>query len=83
LLRSDPDRARRILEEGLRANPDAPTLHYNLACLESLQGDRTAAVGELRRAIAGRPEAAGWARDDEDFASLRDDPEFRGLVGPD
>jgi adenylate cyclase len=82
LLRPDPDRARRILEEGLQANPEAPTLHYNLACLDALQGDRDAAIGELRRAIAARSEAAGWARDDDDFASLRDDPEFRGLVGP-
>ena len=82
LLRSDPERARRILEEGLQANPDAPTLHYNLACLEALQGDRNAAISELRTAIAVRSEAADWARSDDDFASLYDDQEFRGLVGP-
>ena len=82
MLRSDPERARGILQEGLRANPDAPTLHYNLACLEALQGDRDAAIRELRKAIAVRSEAADWARDDADLASLRDDPEFRGLIGP-
>ena len=58
------------------------TLHYNLACLEALQGDRDAAISELRTAIAVRSEAADWARSDDDFASLGDDQEFRGLVGP-
>jgi tetratricopeptide (TPR) repeat protein len=81
LLRSDPEQARQILSEGLQAHPDAPNLHYSLACLEALQGDRDAAIRELRRAIAACSEAACWARDDDDFASLRDDPEFRGLIG--
>ncbi len=82
LLRSDPERAREILEEGLGANPNAPTLHYNLACLEALQGDREAAIRALRTAVAARPEAADWARDDDDFASLQGDAEFRALVAP-
>jgi quercetin dioxygenase-like cupin family protein len=77
LMRSDPARAREILAEGLNIHPESGSLHYNLACLEAIEGDRDAALGALKRAIAIRPEVAAWARDDEDFASLRDDPEFR------
>jgi uncharacterized Zn-binding protein involved in type VI secretion len=81
LIRTDPERAREILAEGLAAKPGSPTLHYNLACLEAIRGNRGAAIEALLAAIAGRPETAAWARDDEDFASLRDDPEFAELVG--
>jgi quercetin dioxygenase-like cupin family protein len=80
LMRGDPEAARRILAEGLEAHPESGSLYYNLACLEALQGDRAAALGALRRAVELRPEAADWARDDEDLASLRDDPEFRALA---
>jgi quercetin dioxygenase-like cupin family protein len=80
LIRTDPERAREILAEGLAAKPGAPTLLYNMACLEAVQGNRGAAVEALRAAIAGRSEAAAWAREDEDFASLRDDPQFALLT---
>jgi quercetin dioxygenase-like cupin family protein len=80
LIRTDPERAREILAEGLAANPGAPTLHYNLACLEAVQGNRDAAIAQLRAAIAARRATTAWARDDDDFASLRDDPEFVTLT---
>ncbi len=80
LMRSDPARAKQILEEGLREHPDGGGLYYNLACLEALQGNRDAALRALRRALELRPEAAGWARDDDDLAALRTDPGFRALI---
>ena len=83
LMRTDPSEPGRSSSEGLAAPArSAATLHYNLACLEAIQGDRDAAISELRTAIAVRSEAADWARSDDDFASLCDDQEFRGLVGP-
>ena len=81
LIRTDPARAREILAEGLEAHPDSPTLHYNLACLEAVEGRRDGALGALRMAIGARPDVANWARDDDDLASLRGDPEFEALVG--
>lgn len=80
LIREDPERARQILEEGLRAHPESRSLHYNLACLEAVQGHRDAALAGLRAAIERRPEAAQWARDDDDLGSLRGDPEFTRLI---
>jgi quercetin dioxygenase-like cupin family protein len=81
LMRSDPARGRELLGEGLAVHPESGSLHYNLACLEALQGDADAAVAALRRAIELRPAAAEWARTDEDLASLRGQEEFEALVG--
>ena len=80
LIRSDPSAARRILAEGLEAHPESGSLYYNLACLEAVSGEREAALAALRRAISLRPRIAEWAREDEDLASLREDPEFRALA---
>jgi uncharacterized Zn-binding protein involved in type VI secretion len=84
LMRTDPQRSREILAEGLKARPDAATLHYNLACLEAIEGNRHESLAALRQAFEvlrddARQELAASARDDEDFASLRDDPEFQAL----
>ena len=80
LIGGDPAQARQILAEGLEVHPESGSLYYNLACLEAAQGNRDAALAALRRALELRPEAAAWARDDEDLESLRDDPEFRSLA---
>lgn len=80
VMQSDRQGARAILADGLAAHPDDPSLLYNLACVEALEGHAETAIAHLRRAIEGRPETAQWARDDADFASLRDDPAFAGLV---
>jgi tetratricopeptide (TPR) repeat protein len=79
-MRSDPAQARRILTEGLEAHPESASLLYNLACLEAIQGQSEPALAALRKAIELTPEAAQWAQGDEDFESLREDPEFRALA---
>ncbi len=80
LARSDPPRALEILAEGLEAHPESASLHYEVACLQAVKGNRDAALVALRRALELKPEAAVWARDDEDFETLGDDPEFRALA---
>jgi quercetin dioxygenase-like cupin family protein len=80
LFRSDPDRARELLAAGLRLHPQSGSLHYNQACLEALQGRRVQALRSLRAALELRPEVREWAREDEDLAGLRDDPEVRALL---
>jgi hypothetical protein len=37
-------------------------------------------LSELKRAIEREPETREWAREDEDFKSLRGDPEFEQLL---
>jgi hypothetical protein len=80
LIRTDPVRARQILDEGLELHPESASLHYTLGSLEAAHGDRSAALASLRKAIDLRPDLARWAPEDEDFESLRDDPEFRALT---
>jgi len=72
----DYETARRILHEGM-AEKDAPVMHYQLACVEALAGNRERALDELTRAVeAGGERYRTWAQTDEDFASIRDDPRF-------
>jgi len=71
----DYDAARRILEDGLREK-DAPVVRYQLACVEALSGNRERALDELANAVSREPRLATSAQDDEDFASIRDDPRF-------
>ncbi len=80
LARSDPDEARKILAEGLQLHPESASMHYGVACVEALAGDRERAIASLRKAIGLRPELSGWAREDADLESLQGDPEFRGLI---
>jgi mannose-6-phosphate isomerase-like protein (cupin superfamily) len=71
----DYDTARRLLEDGLKEN-DAPVMHYQLACVEALAGNRDRALDELRIAVDGNERYRDAARTDDDFASIRDDPRF-------
>jgi tetratricopeptide (TPR) repeat protein len=64
------------LAEAAVRRPDNGATFYNLACAEALAGRSDAAIEHLRRAIELRPDAADAARDDEDFASLRDRPDW-------
>jgi tetratricopeptide (TPR) repeat protein len=68
--------ARATVENGLREHPENPSLLYDLACLEALMGATEAAIQHLRRAVELKPEYAEDAREEEDFASIRDHPAF-------
>jgi tetratricopeptide (TPR) repeat protein len=72
----DYDTARAILEEAIAEQPDFPVLHYELACVESLAGNRDRALDELTIAVDAAERFRERARTDEDFASLRNDPRF-------
>ena len=78
---SDPERAREILEEGMGVHPESAALRYYLACLEATQGNRDAAIENLRYAVENAPGVAEEARGEEAFEPLRADPEFQRLVG--
>jgi uncharacterized cupin superfamily protein len=71
----DYDAARRVLEEGLREK-DVPAMHYHLACVEALAGNRERALDELAVAVDAADRFREYAATDEDFASIRDDPRF-------
>ena len=68
--------ARATIEAGLEEHPDNPSLLYDLACVEALDGDAEAAVEHLRSAVELKPEYAKDAQKEEDFASIRAHPDF-------
>jgi tetratricopeptide (TPR) repeat protein len=57
-----------------------PHPHYNLARLEATRGDADLALQHLERAVALDARWKEYARKNEDFAALRDDPRFQALV---
>jgi hypothetical protein len=71
----DYDTARQILADGL-AEKDTPVMHYRLACVEALAGNRERALDELQIAVDGSDRLRESAQTDEDFASIRADPRF-------
>jgi tetratricopeptide (TPR) repeat protein len=68
--------AREAARLALANHPEHPRVLFNVACAESLLGEREAALEHLRRAIELEPECADWALTDRDFDPIRDDPGF-------
>jgi tetratricopeptide (TPR) repeat protein len=71
------DRARELIAGGAQY----PELLYNLACCESLAGQKTEAVEHLRQAIGSTEELRSLARDDSDLDPIRNEPGFKELIG--
>jgi mannose-6-phosphate isomerase-like protein (cupin superfamily) len=81
LARGDEQGARREFTAGIEAYPDAWQGYYNLACAEARIGNRESALENLARAAEiDASVVQRYAADDEDFASLKDDPEFLQLT---
>ena len=70
------DEAIETYRRALPAHPSEPILHFNLACYLSLRGDREEALASLDQAIRIDAGYASLAREEEDFAPLRQDPRF-------
>lgn len=65
---------------GLEAYPGNALLLYNVACMSALLGDRETALTALAESVSKWEPYKEMAREDDDFASLRDDPKFVELV---
>jgi mannose-6-phosphate isomerase-like protein (cupin superfamily) len=67
---SDPQRARELIEDGLRVHPDSPGLRIHLAALEVRAGNEERARELLRLAFERQPESEELARQDPHLAEL-------------
>jgi hypothetical protein len=67
--------ARSILEDAL-GEKNSAVLHYQLACVEALDGNADRALSELQTAVEMEERFRGIAQGDEDLAAIRDDPRF-------
>jgi hypothetical protein len=68
------------LRARVEAHPEYGMLFFNLACCESLLGERTEALDHLRTAIGLAEEFRDYARTDEDLDAIRDEPGFSDIV---
>jgi mannose-6-phosphate isomerase-like protein (cupin superfamily) len=68
------------LRELAEANPQYALLQFNLACLESLRGNKEEALDALRRAIEGWDDFRKYAKEDSDLDAIRDEAAFKELV---
>ena len=64
------------LEDALARRPDHPAILYNLACAEALAGRPDDAIAHVTRALELKPEWSDEIAKDEDFAGLRDRPDW-------
>jgi tetratricopeptide (TPR) repeat protein len=71
------DRGREVIE----AHPQYAGPLYNLACCESLAGRTDDAIRHLRLAVERSERFRDYAKGDSDFEPIRDEPEFRELIG--
>lgn len=76
LDRGEHEEAKRLLEQAVREFPGEGVHLYNLACAEAQLGEKEAALDHLLRAVELEDRFAAYAPDDDDLASLRDDPGF-------
>jgi TolB-like protein/tetratricopeptide (TPR) repeat protein len=74
------DEALQECAKALELSPGDPVMHYNAACMYANLGETSQTIDALRQAIEAGYANFGWMRNDPDFASLRDNPEFVELM---
>jgi non-specific serine/threonine protein kinase len=69
------------LERAVHLRPDDGNTLYNAACVYGLLGRAAEALDMVRRAIKAGYSNFDWVRRDPDLALLKNDAEFKALVG--
>ncbi len=70
------ERALQWFERALSLDPDDPIVLYNAACGFALLGRADTALDYLESALAHGTISLDWMRNDEDLASIRDEPRY-------
>jgi Flp pilus assembly protein TadD len=78
----DYEHAVEHLSKADKLKPNQDHVRYTLAVSHALRGDIDEAIAHLEVAFSLRPENRIYARRDEDFQGLSNDPRFRRLVYP-
>jgi non-specific serine/threonine protein kinase len=79
----DGDEAISHLRTAVALRPGDPNTLYNAACTYGVLGKKLEALETVKKAFASGYGNAAWAAKDSDLDCLRDDPEFKKLVGLD
>jgi tetratricopeptide (TPR) repeat protein len=78
--RQEYEEALTACHAALEKYPGNALILYNIACMESMLGRGDEALGTLRDSVEKWPKFKENAREDDDFAPLRDDPRFLEVV---
>ena len=76
----DYEGALRVAEQVLDEYPGNGLAHFNIACMQSLLGQKEKGLKHLGAALEAAPQLTENARTDEDLGAIRDDPRFSDLV---
>lgn len=79
--RGDYDRAIKYLSKAVDMEPKSDHAHYCLAAAYSRHGDAGDATRHLKQAVAGDTYNRVLAKNDDDFAALREEAEVAQLLG--
>jgi TolB-like protein/Flp pilus assembly protein TadD len=80
ILLGEIDRAKRWLTRAIEIAPDDSVVLYNAACNFATLGDADKALDYLERAIEQGAVSSAWMQNDEDLASLREQPRYAALL---
>jgi tetratricopeptide (TPR) repeat protein len=75
------DAAIETLRRAFEADPHDALAHFNMACYRAAQNRPEEAIALLRNAVRLDPKLKRLAREEPDFAGLRQLPEFQRVVG--
>ena len=74
------DAAVQTLKRALEANPADALAHFNMACYRAVQERVPEAIALLQNAFDLDPQLKPLARQEEDFETIRNLPEFQDLL---
>ncbi len=74
------DRAERWIGRALAIDPTDSVVNYNVACFYALEGQGDKALTSLESAVDHGSVSASWMQNDDDLASIRDNPRFDALI---
>lgn len=75
------DQAIEAIRSALKSDPTEALLHYNMACYQSLAGNKEKALDHLSQALNLDPDYRNLIDAESDFNPIRSDPDFQALLG--
>jgi TolB-like protein/Tfp pilus assembly protein PilF len=74
-----PEDAEREMNFAVALRPNDSSVLYNCACIHCKLGNKSEALGNLRKAWEAGFKDSEWARRDPDLALIKDEPEFEEI----
>ena len=80
LYKGEKEQALEVFEKVVSMDSTEINAMYNLACVHSTLGNSEESLKWLKKAIEGNEQYKKYAKDDEDFTSMRENDDFKKLL---